>query len=387
MSSHWYLTFIDSWRILIFISVQVLIAITNIFLMKRLQKFPNTNKHPKVSILVPARNEERTIALCVESLLKQTYPNYEIIVLNDNSDDRTEEVLNNLNSPKLKVVEGRPLPEGWIGKSWACYQLSQIATGDLIFFTDADTIFKPETVSYAVNAIIATEADLITAVNKNQVKTFGEQITVPFIVWSIFTILPLAIAYLFQKSKCFSAANGKFMLFRKEFYQKIGGHETVKASAVEDVELARITKAQGGKWRLLDASHLITSRMYYNFSEAIEGFSKNYFALFSYKILIALFVWFWVGLITYHPIINLISTIIAHNIKSNSICSAASILLTIILWLMTSIKFSLPKHLCFLYSITVGISIFIGIRSMYLTIANKSVWKKRVLKKVKIRWL
>ncbi|MCX7785346.1 MAG: glycosyltransferase family 2 protein [candidate division WOR-3 bacterium] len=387
MSHHWYFPFIDSYRILIFISVQMLIALTNIILMKRLEKFPKTSKQPKVSVLVPARNEEKTIAFCFDSLRTQTYPNYEIIVLDDNSEDRTGEILHQIKSEKLTIIKGKPLPEGWIGKSWACYQLSQMATGELLLFTDADTVFSPQTLSCAVSAFVATDADLITAVNRNQVKTFGEQITVPFIVWSVFTILPLAIAYLFPKTKSFSAANGKFMLFKREFYRKIGGHQAVKHSAVEDVELARITKAQGGKWRLFDASHLISSRMYYSFSEALEGFSKNYFALFGYKILIALFVWFWMGLITFHPISNLIKPIITHNFNNIFLCSAVSMLFTIILWLLTSIKFGLPLHIFLLYPIIVIVAIFIGIRSIYLAIINKLVWKGRVLKNIKIRWL
>ncbi|MEO0092393.1 MAG: glycosyltransferase family 2 protein [candidate division WOR-3 bacterium] len=387
MSNPWYFTFIDSYRVLIFISVQMLIALSNMILMKRLEKFPQTSKIPKVSVLIPARNEEKNIAFCINSLLNQTYSNYEIIVLNDNSDDKTGEILHQFQSEKVTVVEGKLLPEGWIGKSWACYQLSQIATGDLLLFTDADTVFKPETISNAVNAIVTTDADLITAVNKNQVKTLGEQITVPFIVWSIFTILPLAISYLFPRTKSLSAANGKFMLFKKEFYHKIGGHKTIKYSAVEDVELARLTKAQGGKWRIFDASCLVSSRMYYSFFEAIEGFSKNYFALFGYKILIALFVWFWIGLITFHPIINLIKPLIMQNSNSNIICPTISILLTIILWQLTSIKFALPKHLFLLYPIIVLVSIFIGIRSMYLTVTNKTVWKGRTLKNIKVRWL
>ena len=372
---------------MVFISVQLIIGITNLILMKRLDKFPKSNKHPKVSILLPARDEEKTIENCVNSLIEQDYDNLEIIVLNDNSVDRTDEILNSIKSERLRVIVGKPLPETWLGKSWACHQLALEASGDLFLFTDADTIYQPDTISKAVNAMEKEKTDLITAVNHNQVKSFGEQITIPFIVYSIFTILPLLVAYLFPKSKSFSAANGKFMLFRKEFYQKIGGHQTIKESAIEDVELARITKANGGKWRLFDVSNLITSRMYYGFSDCLQGFTKNYFALFGYKILVALFVWCWVGLITFYPLVVVIGSIITRGYNRGFVFAGVAIIETCVLWILTSIKFRFPWHQFLLYPITVLVSIFIGLRSMILTIVNKTSWKGRKLKSAPIRWI
>ena len=109
-------------------------------LMKRLGKFPKANQQPKVSILVPARNEEETIQDCINSLLKQDYANFELIVLNDNSNDRTEEILKSIQSSRLRIIEGKPLPESWIGKSWACHQLAAEATGEYIFPEDVGEV-------------------------------------------------------------------------------------------------------------------------------------------------------------------------------------------------------------------------------------------------------
>ncbi len=321
---------VDALRIMVFIIVQMLIAISNALLMKRLNSFPKAKQRPKVSVLIPVRNEEKSIINCLHSLLMQNYDNYEIVVLNDNSSDNTDKILNSINDDKIKLIEGKPLPDDWIGKSWACFQLSKNAQGELLLFTDADTIYQPNTISCAVNALIATKADLITAVHCNQVKTFGEKITVPFPVYAIFTILPLTVAYLFPKSSPFSTANGKFMLFDKDFYEKIDGHRAVKQEIVEDIALAKLVKSRGGKWRIFDASTLIVSRMYENFADAINGFTKNYFAIFNYRILLSIFVWFWMGLITFYPIVGVFSALIRQNFNLNFIYNLVSIIIKIL---------------------------------------------------------
>jgi len=375
--------FIDSLRVMIFILVQVLIAITNTILMKRLGKFAKAKRQPKVSILVPARNEQETIANCVKSLLSQKYENYEVIVLNDNSQDRTGEILKSIQSERLRIIEGKPLPKGWIGKSWASQQLATEANSEFIFFTDADTIHQPMTVPYAVEAMETGNIDLVTGIIGSKTITFGELITVPFPTWSIFTILPLVVAYTLPRSTAFSAANGKFMFFRKKVYDKIGGHAAIKENAVEDIELAKLVKKNGYKWRLLDASRLVSCRMYHNFSEALDGFTKNYFALFGYKILIAVFVWCWMALITFYPIV----TLFKNSIDRGFWYAVFSMIGTGLLWFLTSVKFGFPLYLFLLYPLIISISIFIGIRSMFLTITGKTIWKGRRIEPSKIRWL
>jgi chlorobactene glucosyltransferase len=381
------LAMLSAFRLMIFIWAQVLIAISNTLLLKKLEYFKASSSNLKVSVLIPARNEERTIKDCVNSILNQDYENFEVLVLNDNSTDNTSQVLKNIESDKLKILEGQNLPAGWQGKNWACAQLASIASGDLLLFTDADTIYKPETLTHAVGAFEKTGADLISGINKNIVRSFGEKITVPFIVYGIFTILPLALSYLLRRNKAFAAANGKFLLFRREFYQKIGTHQAIKNEIVEDVALARLTKAQGGRWRLFDLSNLVTSRMYYNFKEAQAGFSKNYFALFDCRILPALFAWTWLGLVTYMPIIRTISDIIQNNFHSSFYYSAISIIATCFLWLLLSYKFDFPIYQFLLYPITLTVSIYIAFRSMILTINNRIIWKDRFLKRPKIRMI
>ena len=377
--------FVDSPGVMIFLLVQVLIAITNAILMKRLGRFPKAKRNPKVSILVPARNEAETIGKCIDSLLEQDYPNLEIIVLSDNSTDRTEAILNNLKSERLRVINGKPLPDAWIGKSWACQQLANEANSELILFTDADTTFQPKTIGYAVDALEKGNIDLLTATIRNDTITLGEKITVPFPTWSIFSILPLFIAYLLPRSTAFSAANGKFMFFRKEVYERIGGHTAIRNNAVEDIELGKLVKKNGYRWRLLDASNLISCRMYHSLAESIQGFTKNYFALFGYKLFVALFVWIWLGIITWHPIVTILSHILTGNFLSGFWYPLVSILATGFLWLLTSLKFNFPIHLFLLYPLIITVSGYIGLRSIFLTLTGQTVWKGRKIARRKIR--
>lgn len=385
--NQFFLTQINAFRLMLFILIQVMIAISNAILMKRMEKFTKVSAKPKVSVLIPARNEEKSIRECVNSLINQNYQNLEVIVLDDNSTDKTLQILRGIKSKRLQIIQGNPLPDGWLGKSWACQQLSEIAYGDLLFFTDADTVFDKKTLTHAISAMQSSQADLISAIHKNEVKTLGEKITIPFIVWSIFTILPLAAAYILKRSKALCAANGKFMLFRKEVYRKIGGHAAIKDNAIEDVALAKRVKAKGGKWCMFDASNLISARMYHSFTEAMQGFTKNFFALFEYKILIALFIWTWIGVITYLPLARSILGLINNNFDAEFLYSVISVTATCFLWVLMSVKFKFPLYQFLLYPITVTVSIFIGLRSMIMTIANRTVWKGRRLKSAKVRWL
>jgi len=277
------------------------------------------------------------------------------------------------------------LPANWTGKSWACQQLASEASGELIFFTDADTIHHPSTIAYAVDAMEANKVDLLTAIVRNEVVTFGEMITIPFPTYSIFTFLPLVVAYTLPKSTAFSAANGKFMFFRKKVYEQIGGHAAIRNNAVEDIELGKLIKKNGYRWRLVDASRLVYCRMYQNFSEALQGFTKNYFALFGYQLLVALFVWLWLALITWYPLVAITIHIMANRYNDQFCYAVGSIMATSFLWLLTSLKFSFPIYLFLPYPVIITITLFIGLRSMTMTILGRTIWKGRQLPKKKIR--
>lgn len=379
--------FVDTPSVLIFVGVQAALAVSNAYLAKRLNAYRPATARPRASILVPARNEEETVQACVASLLRQDYPDFEVLVLDDGSTDRTAAVLASCRHPRLRVITGRVLPEGWTGKTWACQQLADAATGELLLFTDADTVHRHDTLRCAVDARAATGADLLTAITRNEVRTLGEQLTVPFIPWSILSLLPLLLGYRLRRSGALSAANGKFLLFRRDAYRRIGGHAAVRSDAAEDLALCRRVKRFGLRWRLLDASRHVSARMYRGWGEAVEGFTKNFFALFGYRLLVALFVWFWMMVITWHPVVSALTRAARGSFGTTFFLALATIAIAAGIWLLTALKFDLPRRLLLLFPATMTASTFIGLRSMALTIAGRTRWNGRTLVRRKARWI
>ena len=248
---------------------------------------------PLVSVLVPARNEARNIRACVESLLAQDYPNYELIVLDDQSEDETPELLGELGLSAAdeghRWVPGEALPEGWVGKNWACHQLALSARGDFLFFTDADTEHASGTISAAVAYALERRADLVSAWPRLLTATWSEKLVIPMILLGLVFyphwVLRLAQAFPSLASRlptraCRSlgVANGQFLLFTREGYNQIGGHAAVRANLVEDVALGRAVAARlndGLRLFNCDALEFSTCRMYRRFGEVWEGFTKN----------------------------------------------------------------------------------------------------------------
>lgn len=265
--------------------VLLLILMWNLFVLRRRNiTEPGNSDLPFISVLVPARNEEHNIQNILESLLKQNYPNYEVIVLNDHSEDKTNEIISGLKEkyPALKTLEGKPLPEGWAGKCFACAQLFDSSKGDYIIFTDADTIHKPDSLRKSITIALNRNADMLTLFPEMTMKTFSEKIIMPMLWFTIIFLLPF---YFVDKKGFvkFSVGIGPFMMFRRSAYEKIGGHSSVKDSIVEDVWLARKIKEHSLKLVAADGYDMLSVRMYRNFKEIWNGFSKNIFAGFEFS--------------------------------------------------------------------------------------------------------
>src|SRR5207302_6350586 len=250
---------------------------------------------PLVSVLVPARNEARRIGACVESLLAQDYANFELLVIDDQSEDGTAEILRQLGlneerETRHRLLHGEPLPEDWTGKCWACHQLAQHARGEWLFFTDADTLNAPETITAALAHAEQTRADLLSAWPRLVTGTLGEKLVIPIIHILAVAFYPHALLAFLQRNperakrcsqktlRSLGGANGQFLFFKKSAYEKIGGHAAVHSHLVEDVALGReIAVRIGEGMRLIncDASRLVRCRMYSSFREVWEGFTKN----------------------------------------------------------------------------------------------------------------
>lgn len=231
---------------------------------------------PLVSILVPARNEAANIEACLEGLLAQSYRNLEVRVLDDASADDTAERVRRLaaRDPRVRLVEGGPLPRGWAGKAHACWQVSRAAEGEWLLFVDADTRHRPELLSRALAEAERARCDLLSTFPRQVTGSLGEALTAPFIYWVLFTLLPFRRVRL-SPSPAFAAACGQFLLVRRTAYEASGGHAALRASLHDGLHLARLFKGQGRRIYLSDLSDQITCRMYHGWSESWRGFTRN----------------------------------------------------------------------------------------------------------------
>lgn len=254
-------------------------TIANLFTFPRLgqrQEAATITSPPLVSILIPARDEAAVIGDTVGALLSQTYPHIELLVLDDQSSDGTAAVARDAagDSGALRVLAGKPLPPGWLGKNWACQQLAEAATGDLLLFTDADVRWRPDAVAALVADRQALQADLLTVWPTQETITWAERLIVPLMALAILGYLPL-VAVHYLPWPIFAAANGQCLCFRRQLYNAIGGHAAVAGEVVEDVALARRVKASGGRLRMADGNERASCRMYEGWPAVRDGFAKN----------------------------------------------------------------------------------------------------------------
>jgi len=263
----------------------------NIFLFKNIKSFSLSDdilkSPPLISVLIPARNEEEKIRRCLVSLLKQDYPNFEIIVLDDNSLDNTSQVVRAMaeKDKRIKLVSGKPLQAGWMGKCWACQQLSEYANGKYFIFTDADTLHFSDTITKAFAALINSNLDAISVFPSQIAVTFHERMTIPFVNFAILSFMPL---FLIKKAKSsfFSTGIGQFFLFKRQAYEKMGGHRSVKAKMLEDIHISKQVKKAGFKYMIFDGSSNVYHRFYRNFKEVMRGFSKFIYPAFGYNVFV-----------------------------------------------------------------------------------------------------
>lgn len=371
------------------LTVGLVISFSNLVHVKRFDEFPPAAEHPFVSILVPARDEERNIEACVRSLLAQNYPNFEVIVLNDHSSDATGAILQRLAAadPRLRVVNGAPLPEDWPGKHWACHQLAQIARGEYILFTDADTRHEAHALSGAVAAALQERADLVTAIPREEVLTWGEKLLVPFMSFGIVSYLPLHFVQRHQFAPL-SVTIGQFMLFRRSAYEAVGGYDGARLNVNDDVLLGRNLIEHGYRWMVLDGNGAVTCRMYHNFGEAVEGFSKNVFGFFDYRILPYVLVWSAAAFLFVEPLRLLAMALLGGWMGTlPALLAAVAVFESFFLFFLAYRRLGIPLYMAFFYWLTVALFALVAMRSMVFSITGHASWKGRTLKNVDVRWI
>jgi chlorobactene glucosyltransferase len=230
---------------------------------------------PLISVCVPARNEARNIELCVEALLAQTYPNYEVIVLDDRSTDGTARILRGYATQheKLRVLHGTDLPLGWAGKPHALAQAAAAARGEWLCFVDADTFVTPDALASVYAKAIETRADLFTIMTRQIMGTFWERAVLPLVM------LALSVGFSPRKvndpERKDAIANGQFIFIKRTAYEAVGGHVPIKGSIVEDKDMAVLVKGNGYRLVVADGREVAATRMYTSLSEMWEGWTKN----------------------------------------------------------------------------------------------------------------
>lgn len=261
------------------------------------------------SICIPARNEAYSIAACLNSLLEATKnAPVTIWVLDDNSEDNTSAIVTDiaLNNPKVNLIKGKVLPDGWRGKNWACFQLASQVTTDYMVFIDADVIINNALLLRLEHAFSSNKTiGMVSFWPEQQLQTSLQGIIIPWVYRALLTHLPSIYQYkrplwmptfFYNKFKfLFAAANGQCIAFRKETYFKIGGHNSVKNEIVEDICLSKKMLSQGYSTQILSGKGAISCRMYETNQQMFEGFRKNFFVGFGKNTLLfivaALFHW------------------------------------------------------------------------------------------------
>ncbi len=262
------------------IAIGLAIFLLNLILNLRSLKMPSPDSKvaepaPFVSVLIPARNEEPNIESCLESLQKQDYPNFEILVLDDSSSDGTANIVQRMaaKDSRIRMLGGEPLPEGWAGKPFACYQLAKQAGGSWLLFVDADTIHAPEMLRSVLALALRLKPALLSGFPRQLATSLPQKVVIPVLYFVILSWFPLWWLQSSKKPKP-SLAIGQFLLFSRDEYWRIGGHEAVKSRILEDVWLGIEVTRHGSRNVAIDLSPVVSCNMYRSVGAMWEGFVK-----------------------------------------------------------------------------------------------------------------
>ncbi|WP_316798553.1 glycosyltransferase family 2 protein [Pedobacter frigidisoli] len=277
------------YAVLIFLVIRFSVTVFNFISNPKLPRVIR-HYHDKVSILIPARNEEENIITLLHSIKNQDYTNYEVIVLDDHSEDNTFGLVNEFCSvnPNFSIIKGEPLPAHWLGKNYACHQLASVATGKYFLFVDADETLNRGLINSLISRMEMGNLALLSVFTNQVMKTLGEKLTVPLMHFILLNLLPLRLVRI-SRNPALAAASGQCMFFNADNYRQQLWHQQVKNQVVEDVEIIKLVKMEKFNAEALLANGLIHCRMYKNLHESLAGFGKNLLAGFGNNVFILLF--------------------------------------------------------------------------------------------------
>jgi len=261
-------------------------TIFNLRLLPKLTAGQAPSPVPRVSVIVPARNEERVIERTVRALLAQDYPALEVIIVDDRSTDMTPQLLESIHDSRLIVVHGDEKPAGWLGKPWALHQGSLRATGELLLFVDADVIYEQGAITAAVAHLQRRNAAMISLLPRFEMRGFWENAAMPQLAMTLFTYIPTWLGDRRQIGALAVGGGPGNLVYRRE-YDEAGGHVALRDAVVDDVSLARRLRKNGRRTETVRADDFVWLRMYHGAGEIIDGFTKNAFSVFGRNYVVA----------------------------------------------------------------------------------------------------
>lgn len=338
--------------------------------MPRLRAGDAPPRTPLVSVIIPARDEERVIERTVRAFLAQTYEPLEVIVVNDRSTDGTGAILHAIDDARLVVIDGVEPPAGWLGKPWALHEGSQRARGELLLFVDADVIYAPAAVRAAVARMEQSDARVVALLPHFEMRGFWENAAMPMLGLTVFTFLPLWLA---NRSRIGSLAlgGGPGNLVARADYDAVGGHESLRDSVIDDIALARLVRRRlQHRTEAVRADDLISLRMYHGLREVVNGFTKNFF--------------FALGRSYIAGVLSLVAGFVFHilpyilALMGNPYAIATVVLITMTrLILFASLRYSLASAI-FLHPVMLAVWGVITLRSMWYTgVRRELLWRGR----------
>ena len=338
--------------------------------------------NPRVSIIVPARNEEEIIEQALNTLLELDYDNYEVIAVNDRSTDRTGEIMerisHNLTSsaknakktaPPLRVIHHNELPAGWLGKTHAMWTAANQATGDWLLFTDADVLFKPDSVRRALAYAEAEPADHVVLFPRMIMKRPGEYMMIAFFqTMFMFGHRPWKVA---DPSTDDHMGVGAFNLVRRRVYEAVGTYEALRMEVLDDMKLGKVVKKAGFAQRNVFGDDLISIRWAHGALGVVNNLTKNFFAVLSFQWWRTLISAFGLAFLNYGPFLG---TWLAPGWAR--VPYAVALGSMFLIYIGMSWRSSVPPYYFLLHPLSTTLFIYTLLRSMFLTLWNDGiVWR------------
>jgi glycosyltransferase involved in cell wall biosynthesis len=350
--------------IFIFSAIALFLTILNSFTIRVVKNQPS-EVAKKVSILIPMRNEELNVIGCLDSVFYQKgLVDYEVIVLDDHSTDKTLSKLQSYS--QLKIISGATLPASWLGKVWACHQLSQAADGEILVFLDADVRLTENAVASAIAKMHSW--NFISPYPKQFSIGLPERIFQPLLHWSWLSSVPLLISQKFG-IKSMSVANGQFFVVEKEAYEICEGHQKIKGEVLDDLALSKSLLESGFKGGVAEGSQVSSCTMYSTFNQLIKGYQKSLWNAFG-GIAGSIFV---STLLLATGVLTFIAALVGSKL------AALSFLFIYLSRIISSIRSGQTPVTAIAHPIAVLIFIYINIYSWIGKVSGNLTWRDRVI--------